>query len=1152
MRETLRQVGQFRAGPTQTTLRMSVGIHSGSYSTFLLGGSHREYMVAGPGASTVLEMETAATAGQILISPDTARRLSPGCLGSARGPGILLSRQPELTGLPPDETVARASDELIADCLSVELRRHVLASPTVPEHRMVTVAFVQFGGLDQLIEQRGEAAAAFALDQIVRRTQEAVDRYEVCLLGSDIAPGGGKLILSAGAPRAVGDDEERMLLAVRQLVSAEQTLPLRAGVHRGRVFAGDIGPPYRRTYTVMGDAVNLAARLMAAAPWGEMYATPGVLERSQTQFDADAVAPLKVKGKSRPVEALKVGDARRAEIARGSAKRLPLIGRELELEAVSAAVAAARDSRGRLVEIVGETGSGKSRLLTEARALGADMRFVHATCEAYTRDVAYVGWRDPLRQLLGVSWEDGDKVVIAHLQDVLRREQPELLPWLPLLGIVVDVDVPPTREVKELADEVRTAKLHEVVLRFLAPALKVPTLVQIEHAHLMDEASAALLHALAPALGSSAWLVVVTRRDVGDGFVAGEDAAIKLELGPLSPEATLALAEASPEAHRLPPHVLELAVERSGGSPEALLDLLAAADKKSGELPDSVESAANARIDALDPADRKLVRHAAVLGVSFHPGRLRDVLEPGAPEPDWKRLAPIFARDPDGHVRFKRPALQEAAYGRLPFSLRRALHAAVAESLERDRGRDGDADPAVLSLHFALAGDHGRAWRYAVAGAHHAESRFAHAEAAHLYRRAIEAGRQNGATSGELASCWESLGAALHRTGELGEAAKAVTTARQLMADDPIGQGRLFYRHTRIAEHAARLATAVRWAQRGLRELEGLDEREAVVWRARILARLAFYRWRQGRLGASEKLCHAAIAEAKPVSELEAEAYASWVLDLVLFDSGREQEMGHSERALEIYESLGNLEEEGNVLNNMGQFAQYCWRFDEAIELWRRAAERRERAGIHSGTAASEVNIGEITLDRGLYEQASTHLHRAHRLWRSIGERAGTAYASALIGRLAARTGHFEQGIAALRQATAAMRSLGEHGYADFVEALLAEAEAFGGDPRTALSIASRLIPSADRTLPLLHRVSAIALARLEQEGALTQLEVSLTTARERGALYDIAAALDLFDQLFEPDVRRAQERDAILTRLGVERQPTLPIDASIGAPAAA
>jgi tetratricopeptide (TPR) repeat protein len=880
---------------------------------------------------------------------------------------------------------------------------------------------------------------------------------------------------------------------------------------------------------------------MAAAPWGSIYATRGVLERSQTEFATGAVQTLKVKGKSRPVEALEVGAARRAEVPRGAAKRLPLIGREHELAAITAAVGAARDGCGTLIEIVGETGSGKSRLLTEASARAADMRFVHATCEAYTRDVPYVGWRDLLRQLLGLSWDDPDHVVVARLRAALKQDQTDLLAWLPLLGIVIDADVPLTREVEELSEEFRAAKLHEVVLRFLAPALTVPTLVQIEHAHLMDEASAGLLHALTGILGSSSWMVVVTRRDLDHGFVGSEDSAVQLELGPLSGEAAMALAEASPEAHRLPPHVLELAVERSGGSPEALLDLLAAADERSGELPDSIESAANARIDALEPQDRKLMSRAAVLGMSFHPGRLRDVLGPETEEPDdkgWERLAPIFARDPDGHVRFKRPALQEAAYQRLPFRLRRELHAAVAVSLERENGRDVDADPAVLSLHFMFAGDHKAAWRYARAGAERAESRFAHADAAHLYQRAIEAGRQNGATAPELAACWESLGAALHRSGELEASVKALTVARQLTGKDPIAQGRLFYRHTRIAEHAARLATAVRWARRALRQLEGLDDREAVVWRARLLARLAYYRIRQGRLTEVEPLCHAAIAEAKSVGELEAQAYASWVLDLALFESGREDLMGYSQRALDIYERLGNLEEQGNVLNNLGYFAVYRWQWDDALKLFAEAASCRERAGVYTGVGASEVNIGEILLDRGSYEQAASHLRRAHRLWSSIGDRAGAAYASALLGRLAVRDGCNSDGVARLRDAADELGQLGEAGYAEFAESLLAEAEAFAGDAHTALSIVERWIPVSDRLLPLLHRVAAIALARLEREGALEQLEISLTVARERDALYDVAAALDLLERISAPDPERARERDELLSRLGVERLP--------------
>src|SRR5205085_10370128 len=157
-------------------------------------------------------------------------------------------------------------------------------------------------------------------------------------------------------------------------------------------------------------------------------------------------------------------------------------------------------------------------------------------------------------------------------------------------------------------------------------------------------------------------------------------------------------------------------------------------------LPDTIESAISARLDSLDPVDRALVRRASVLGLAFHAGRLEDVLEDGARSPDedsWRRLGNVFARDPDGHVRFKRPALREVAYVTLPFKLRRRLHARVAASLARDLGSDVDADPAVLSLHYILAGDNEQAWRHALAGAERAVARFAPADAARLYARAI-------------------------------------------------------------------------------------------------------------------------------------------------------------------------------------------------------------------------------------------------------------------------------------------------------------------------------------------------------------------------------------------------------------------------------
>ena len=628
MRQTLRDIVRNRTGADKIVLRISIGIHSGTYETFLVGGSHVEYLIAGPAASTAVTMEAVAHSGQILVSKATAELLPPRCLGSMLGPGVLLSRSPR-SAPQQRRKLPRAPLEVVARCLSTEMRAHLLAAPAAPEHRTATAAFLQFGGFDRLITERGATVAAQRLDELVRYVQEAADLYEVCFLGSDVAVDGGKLLLSAGAPRAVGDDEERMLLTLRHVIEAGPAIAIRAGVNRGHVFAGEVGPFYRRTYAVMGDAVNLAARLSAKAPFGQIYAAYGVLEHSETEFATAAIEPFHVKGKLLPVEVCQLGPIRRSRSPGSVRRELPLIGRSREMKALIQALADAGGGSGKLVEIVGETGSGKSRLLAEARGLAEKMQFIHTTCEAYTRGMPYVAWRDPMRQLLGLTWEDPPEVVLARLRD--RNANPRLRTFCPGCRCSALCSTPMLRPPGRWRSWRRaraSAQLHRSCCGSWRRCLAVPTLVQIEHAHLMDEASAALLRALAARLRSSSWIVIATRRDVDEGFVASDSEALKLELGPLSRADLRALAETTPESHVVAPHLLELAVERAGGSPEFLLDLLAAAADGSESLPKSVDAAAMARIDALAPSDRTLVRRAAVLGVSFHPRRLADVLDP--------------------------------------------------------------------------------------------------------------------------------------------------------------------------------------------------------------------------------------------------------------------------------------------------------------------------------------------------------------------------------------------------------------------------------------------------------------------------------------------------------------------------------------------
>jgi class 3 adenylate cyclase/tetratricopeptide (TPR) repeat protein len=1109
MRRTLRTVGHIRAGATNVVLRMSVGVHSGEYTMFVVGDSHRELLVGGSGATAVVEMESVASSGHIVISPQTARCLPRSCVGASVGPGFLLARCPPAPEWVSPPGLVTPADDVIAPFLPDAVRTQLKegSGSIAPQHRTAAVAFVRFGGLDGLVAQRGAATAAERLDELVRLVQQAADRYEVCFLDTDIDTDGGKIRLSAGVPWAIGEDEERLLLALRHIVEAKAPLPVQAGMSWGPVFTAAVGPPYRRWYAVMGDTVNVAARLAAHAPPGHIYATGDFLRNSKASFQMTVLEPFQVKGRDQPVHAADVGARGLSDPGATHGPRLPLVGRDRDLERLRLAIDAARRGRGSLIEVVGEPGSGKSRLLDEARALADGLTVLRTACEVYSRQTPYAVWRDLLRQLLGLERDDQ---AIAEIF------------------------------------ESKAAELHEVVMRLLSPALVVPTLVEIEHVELMDAASVALLDAVTNDLESSAWVLVVTRREVAGGFALEGHEHLRIELGALSREDTLTLALTTSEAAQLPPHVLNLAADRSGGSPSFLLDLLAAAAGGHLELPEGVGAATMARIDALDPRDGVVVRRAAVLGMTFKPRRLLDVLDSDtAPVDDgfWDRLSTVFMREADGQVRFRHPAVQEAAYASLPFKLRRQLHMTVGLRLERDLGVESDADPAVLSQHFALAADHARAHRYAMVAARQATERFSHADAAQLYRRAIDAGRASGLAddSRALAEAWEQLGEALRCMGEPEAAAQALTEARRLLSDDPIAQARICHSHAKVAERSTSLTAAVRWLQRGLRCVDGLAGAEALACRAQIRSHLAGIRNRQGRWAEAISTCREAIAEAEAVGELGALTHAYCALDWALLESGRPEEAIYSRRALELCEQLGDPEHEAAVLNSLGLFAYFDGRWDEAVALYERAGECSDRADRPADRALSDCNVGEILSDQGRLDEAEGHLQRARRVWNATGERQAVAFVDVLLTRLAVRRGSCPGGVGTLEEAAAELHKSGADVFAAFARALVAEAHAFTGDAARAIEVARRELATTGRHRPLLQRVSGIALARLGRvDEAGEHLRVSLASAREAGADYEVAATIDVLASFGLAGPGMLRDRDETMKRLRIERLPVL------------
>jgi hypothetical protein len=464
------------------------------------------------------------------------------------------------------------------------------------------------------------------------------------------------------------------------------------GVTRGRIFVGDFGPAYRRTYTVTGDSVNLAARLMARAAPGQILVASDVVERSRTRFDVTALEPFTVKGKREPVHAFTLGRA--LGTAAVETERAPLVGRENELAALLAGLESLRAGSSSLVDLVGEPGLGKSRLIEELRTRAGEIRTLSVESDEYGSSKAYGVFRSLLHDLLGLTDDAHPPETERALRTYVEAAAPHLAQWLPLLGTPLGLDIEDTPETELLDERFRRERVHEVTAELLGMLLLEPALLVFEDAHWMDDASAELLRHLITQLELRPWMVVVTRRDQETGFVTPEASSkVRIDLLPLGPEHASALLHATTEEMPLLPHELEALAERSGGNPLFLAELLAAARQAGGieSLPDSVESLLMAQIDRLSPADRRLLRSAAVIGAVFSPDLLGEALEKPVDGDAWVRLADFLHDQGDGHFRFRHALVRDAAYEGLSFRRRRELHSAVGLTIERSaRGRGED------------------------------------------------------------------------------------------------------------------------------------------------------------------------------------------------------------------------------------------------------------------------------------------------------------------------------------------------------------------------------------------------------------------------------------------------------------------------------
>lgn len=668
------------------------------------------------------------------------------------------------------------------------------------EFRRATTVFVRVRGIDS-----AQPEALAGLHEATQAVQSAVDRYAGTFHRVIVDDKGTNMLCVWGIPgRSHEDDAARALSAALELQAALRALghDCGVGVTSGRVMCGLSGGCGRYEYTVVGEAVNLAARLMVAAG-GEMLCDTSTTEAARGRFEFEALDAVTVKGRADPLPVwrarAKPASSRRAGAAQTKSK---FLGRRAEIGQLHACLETLVNGAGAVMTIEGEPGVGKSQLVAEFQRATAHsgVGFLLGHADAIESGTTYFAWREILRQILGAA-DAVDAVAQRLYLDRICAAAPALRAWLPLLNDVLPLGFRETATTRQLSEQARAEATRELLLQILHHTVGGrPLVIVLEDAHWMDSMSWVLAARLRQR-EASLLLVLVTRSghvpDDENGCELLALAAPRIVLAAFSREDTAALVAARLGVASLPPELVSLIYDRTDGhalfSEELAYSLRdsgqitvsdgqclfnsADAGVEARNLPATVEGIIASRVDRLGTDEQLTLKVASVLGRGFASRALCDVhpLRPGAGEiarqlDAFIALDLVRAQDGSAEYQFKHIITQEVTYGLLAFAQRRQLHRAAAGWFEGAHAADLSTAYPLLAHHWTRAGDAPKAFHFLHRAGEQAFKRYANREAAGFLEEAralkFDAAAQPAAV--DRASCERLLGFSQLWLGHLG------------------------------------------------------------------------------------------------------------------------------------------------------------------------------------------------------------------------------------------------------------------------------------------------------------------------------------------------------------------------------------------------
>lgn len=964
--------------------------------------------------------------------------------------GPLVSHQQEINNIETTIVALEAQRSALGDLVvdtALDLLRERLATLMQPdqasdERKRVTVLFADVSGYTALSENLDPEDVASIMNRLFELVTVEIHRY-----GGTVDKYSGDAVMALfGAPQALENHEEmavRASLAMQRVIAEFSealekergfSVAMRIGLNTGPVLAGLVGGLKTRSYTVMGDTVNLASRLEHAAPVGRILISATTAQPVQAIFDLEPPQQISVKGKSEPITVYLV-NGERAE--RGRVRGLaglyaPMVGREAEfLELLDTFRDVIRTKSWQTTAVIGDAGIGKSRIRREFVAWVAGTyprtRVVTGTCYTHTRTTPYAFIAEQIRSLFSLSLDANVGTAVTQISNELHSLQPDLddaefqyqLGSLAsILGFTISNDPLQGLDPEQRRD--RTFLSLERI--FLAAANQSPMLFIIDDLHWADMLSMSFLERMLQMLSISdiqsrgAMFLILSRpAEVPESTLGKIHAELAkehqiVELTALdNTQAEKLITELLDQ--ELPEDLTQLITRQTQGNPFYVEEIIrsfiedgtlrqdeatnqwqvtrAIADV---EVPGSVQDIIAARLDRLPPGNKRITQHAAIIGRTFWQELLSHITETASVEPtlsllEVRQLADRLSQSQiaeDWEWMFRHILIQEVAYTTVPRTTRREVHKQVAEQLENELDEQTSFLLPLIGFHFEQGDVPDKAIYYLTQAGEQAAAQFANEAAIGYFNRALvlldKLADKGILTSTQLNQQYNLLlgrAEVYHLTGQREpqslDLARLQELANQFDSDQQ--QAEVALKYAAYYQAISDFPTAVTYAQTAVTHAEKAQNLNLKVegqneW--------AFALVRQGQLDEAQTIFEQAQSLAQQINDKVNEAISQMRLGIVYYFTGDYQGAQHRyQQSLQIARGLKDLKLQTGCLTNLiavyyglGDIALALRSGQEALAINQTIGDRQKEVAILNNLGAIYHALGNLKNAETLHTDA--------------------------------------------------------------------------------------------------------------------------------------------------------------------------------------